>query len=477
MLDVSSEEITDGKLLPALLVLAAPLLVQNLVQVLQQAVDLFWIGRYGELATAGVSLAFPGVVLLFAFSVYTPFVGTQVVVSQRVGADDYEGARRAFASGAGVAIVLGVAVGALAYLLAPSAVELLAAVQRGGEAAAVREFAVDYLQVIALGLVFVTLADTLEAAFVGYGDSRASLYLNIVTVLVNITLDPVFIFGLGPIPELGVAGAALALVVSSGAGVATGAALIAAGRNDRMLARPPRPALPDVREVVDVGAPTAGQQAARQLARVAMVVLAFAAGGAAGLAAYFVGSRVAAVAVVPAIGLQQATQSVVGQNLGAAKPSRANRATWLGTGIAVGALVFVGTLQWFLPGHITRLLVPSFDAQSFALSIDYLRILAVGYPAIGAAYLLEGGFNGARRTRTSLVATLLQFWMVRLPIAATGAYLLGAGIRAVFWAVTLSNVITAVGIAAYYRYEVSGGMLTRAVDAATGAPAADGGEE
>lgn len=468
MLDVSSEDITDGDLLSALLVLAAPLLVQNLVQVLQQAIDLFWLGRYGGLPVAGVSLAFPAVVLLFALSVFTPFVGTQVVVAQRVGRGNPRAARQGTAAGIVVGVTLGLAVGALAYVLAPSAVELLAAVQRGGEAAAVRGFAVDYLRMVALGLAFVALADTFEAAFVGHGDSRASLYINLVTVGTNVVLDPILIFGLGPSPELGVAGAALALVVASGVGSLAGAAMIVAGRNDGMLTASTRPTRGDLESVVDVGLPSAAQQAARQVARVAMVVVAFAVGGAPGVAAYFVGSRVAAVAVVPAIGLQQAGQSIVGQNLGAEHPARAARATWLGTGVAVGGLAIVGVAQWLVPGPITDLLVPTLDAAARELSEDYLRILAIGYPAIGAAYLLEGGFNGARRTRTSFVATLLQFWAVRLPIALVGASVLDAGVHAVFWAVTLSNLAAAIGVGWYFRREVARGMLDRAAGIASG---------
>jgi Na+-driven multidrug efflux pump len=209
----------------------------------------------------------------------------------------------------------------------------------------------------------------------------------------------------------------------------------------------------------------AGQQVARQTVRIAIVGVVFVAGGAAGLAAYNVGARVAAIAFIPAIGLQQAAQSVVGQNLGADRPERARRATWLGVALAAGGLAVVGVVQWLVPVFVTTLLTPDLGERGLSLAVEYLRILAYGYPAIGAAYLLEGGFNGARRTRASFVATLAQFWAVRLPIAAVGGVLLGVGVVAVFWAVTLSNVAAALGLAAYYRYATAGGMLDRAVAA------------
>ena len=472
MFQVDSEEITRGPLLRALVVLAVPLLAQNFVQVANQVVDLFFLGRLSEAAVAGVSLAAPAVVLLFALAVYAPFVGTQVLVSQYVGAGDDSGSVSALGAGLLVAAAAGLLLGGVAFLTAPWLADLLVAIQPAGErTATVRGFATDYLRAVAAGLVVVTLADTVEAAFIGWGDSRAALYINLATVAVNVVLDPLLIFGLGPFPRLEVLGAGLALVAGSVAGLGTGAVLAASGRVEGYrLGAAVRSALAadadEVRELFDIGTPTAAQQAVRQIVNVLMVVVVFAAGGAAGLAAYFVGARVASVSFVPATGLQQAAQSIVGQNIGADATDRARRTTWLGAAVAVAGLALVGVLQWLFPAQIVGLLVPELDGRAFEFSVSYLRILAYGYPAIGAAYLLEGGFNGARRTRTSLVATLVQFWAVRLPVAAAGAFLLGWGVEAVFWAVTVSNVLVAVGLGLYYRRAVANGMLSRAASEA-----------
>lgn len=471
MFELSSEDITEGPLLRALLVLAAPLLVQQLALVANQVADLVFLGRFSGAAVAGVSLAFPAVVLLFAVVAVGPFVGTQVLVSQRVGADDRAGARRALGTGMAAAVGLALAVGAVAYLAAPVLVDLLTAVRPEGTAPAVEAAAVDYLRIVALGLAAIGLGDTVEAGFVGWGDSRASLYINLATVGTNVVLDPLLIFGFEPlgVPSLGVTGAGLALVCGSSAAFLLGLAMLAAGRAEGLTGSEtlqPRP--DDLRALFDIGGPSAAQQMARQSVRLVIVVVVFAAAGGAGLAAYFVGARVAAVAFVPAIGLQQAAQSVVGQNLGAAYPDRARRATWLGVSIAVGGLAVVGAFQWLVPGPLATLLVPELSGEALTLSEQYLRILAYGYPAIGAAYLLEGGFNAARRTRTSFVATLAQFWLVRLPIAAAGVFLLGYGVQSVFWAVTVSNVVVAVGLALYYRREVADGMLGRAAETASG---------
>ncbi len=464
MLDLSPSDITEGKLTRALLVLAAPLLVQNVVQVGQQVVDLFWLGRLSGSAVAAIGLVFPVLALIQAIAIFAPFVGTQVLVSQYVGGENRAEAGRSFANGLVLATVLGLVLGLVVYLGAGPLIELLTATRPESVAGSVPALAAGYLGVLALGLPLLALSDTTEAGFIGWGDSRASLYMNLTAVLINLVLDPILIFGLWGAPALGIEGAALATVISYSIALVLGMGFIWAGRNGRML---PRTALEldygTQRELLDVGLPTAAQQGTRQLVRVLIVVVVFTVGGPVALAAYIVGGRVASIAFIPAMGLQQAAQSIVGQNLGAERPDRARSVTWLGVGIAAGTLGVIGLVQWFVPDLITLALVPDIGPEAMALSILYLQILAIGYPAIGATYLLEGGFNGARRTKVSFAATILQYAGVRLPIAVGVGLLMGVGIVAVFWAVTISNVVAAIGLAIYYRQATADGMLRRAM--------------
>jgi len=459
MLDVSAEEITDGNLLRALLVVATPLLVQNVVQVIQQVVDVFFLGRFGEGAVAAVGFAVPVRALVAAGVLFLPFVGTQIVVSQRVGGDDRSGARRALATGLLVGLVLAVAGGVVLFVGARPALALLTAVDPAAGDGVV-DLGARYLRVTALGLPALVLSDTTEGGFVGYGDSRAALYMNLLALGGNVVLDPVLIFGFGPIPSLGVRGAALATVLGYAGGFLLGVGMIARGRNGGMLRRGEAGIdRGTAREVVAVGAPVGGQHAVRQLLRLPVFALVFAAGGVAGLAAYTVGARVATVAFVPASGLQQAAQSIVGQNVGAGNAARAGRTAPLGAAVAAGALAVVGVVQWLVPGPLVIFLAPELSGAALGFARDYLRILAYGYPALGALYLFEAGFNGVGRSGVSFAATAIQYGLVRLPIAAAGVLALGAGVHAVFWAVTASNLLAAVGIGLYYRHETANGMF------------------
>jgi putative MATE family efflux protein len=489
MFDLDPEELTDGPLLRGLLVLAAPLLAQNMVAIVQQVIDLFWIGRLSSEAVAAVGLTIPLIAIIFAVALTLPFVGTQVLVSQRVGGDDISGARKAMFSGLVVAAVLGIGIGVTAFVAARPLIDLLLSLQPETATDHVVDLAVAYFSVTTLGIGILTISDTTEGAFIGWGDSRMALYMNLIALSLGILLDPFLIFGFNNNPlfgffgltglqgtlfsitgfvGLGIEGAALANIIGYAVGGLLGLTFVARGRNGGMLSRAAAEIdFGVIRELIDIGFPISGQLIAKHAIELVLVIIAFEVGGTAGIAAYIVGFRVAGVAVIPSTALQQAAQSVVGQNIGAGLTSRARRVTWLGAAVAAVSLLIVGIVQWLFPHVLVTLFVPSLSTRATDLAVTYLIILAYGYPAIGVTYLFEAGFNGASRTRTTFVASLFQYWGIRLPVAVIGGIFLTFGMSAVFWSVTVSNIVAAIGLGGYYYYSTTDGMLDRAVETAT----------
>jgi putative MATE family efflux protein len=461
MRDVSREDIVGGSIPRVLVVLAAPLVAQNFALVAQSVIDLFWVGRLGGTAVAAVGLAtVVGALALVPF--VAVFTGTQVVTSRRVGADDLDGARRVPFTAATMAVGLAVVVGGALVVVADPVLGLLT------DDATVARLGRNYLTAYALAVVATAASDALEAGFTGWGDTRGALYVNLTAIVVNVVVDPLLILGWGPFPRLELFGAALATAIGYGVGALLALALAARGRDGFTVTREalsPHPAT--AREVVGVGLPVAGQNAGRQVARLGMVGIVSAVGGPAGVAAYHIGAQVATVAFVPAQGVAGAATSVVGQNLGADQPSRAERATWVAVALAAVGLGVLGVLQWFVPVPIARVFVPDLSGAALANTVLYLQILAVGYPALGAIYTVESGFNGAGNTDISMYSTLCQYWLVRLPVAAVGGFVLAAGVAAPFWAVTASNVAAAAWLVAYFYYSTERGMLDRATDAAS----------
>ncbi|PSQ49971.1 MATE family efflux transporter [Halobacteriales archaeon SW_6_65_15] len=433
--DLSPEEITEGPIPRALLVLSAPLFVQNMVRVAQQVVDLFWVGRYSSDAVAAIGLASPVVWFLLSSTVSASFVGTQVLVSQRVGADDVRGARRAAFTGLLLTLVLSVGVGALMFLNVRPLLELVTSARPTGGGGDLVALATRYLEVISLGIVFAGLSDTIEAAFVGRGESRAAMYMNVASVTANLSLDPFLIFGLGPFPSLGIRGAALATVAGYTAGFLLGVAFVLRGRAGGILSR--------AAATVDLGEFRA---------------------------AYTVGSRVSSLAFRTLMSLSNAAQSIVGQNLGAGNLDRATSTTWTGVKIGTSVLTVFAVGQWLVPELVVNLFVPEMSGRSFAFAVAYLQFLAVGYPAKGVFSLVRAGFNGARRTKTTMVASVAQTWLLQLPIAAGAGITLGFGAIAVFWARPLSIIVSAVVLAGYYLHSTNNGMYSRAAERVEASP-------
>jgi len=339
-----------------------------------------------------------------------------------------------------------------------------------------------YLATLVVFYPIATASDTAEYAYTAVGDSRAGLHINVLTAAINFVLDPFLIFGWWVFPRLGVQGAAVATGVGIVLALAVGLAFALGLRDSFRFTADAVGFEPSLaREILSVGAPLCGQRTAGQVVRVLVVGLVAVAGGAPGVAAYTVGARVASLAIIPAQGLQQAAQSMIGQNLGADRPDRAFRTTTVGVGIAFAALALLGVVQWFVPELIVNALVPDLTARGRELTVLYLRILALSYWALGVTYVLLAGFNGASRTKTSFVVDLLKYWGVRFPIAVLavptaasfGAFGVavspgfGWGVEAILWAVTVSNVVAALGVAVYFAYTARDGMFARAADGAS----------
>jgi putative MATE family efflux protein len=469
MFDVSSEEITEGSLPRALLFLATPIVVQQYVIVLQQIVDVFWLGRVSGDAVAAVGVVAP-IIGLLGLVINVGMVGGRVLVAQNVGADDHAEARRAGFHAAALVGAANVVIAAAVYFLARPAIAVL----DPGEA--VLPLAVTYLVVTTFGRIFGGMSDALESGYIGWGDSRASLVINVTAVLTNVVLDPFLVVGWGiaGFEGYGILGAAVATSIGYFLGFSVAVAGLRLARTDFTITRGDVGFDPDTaRDLLEIGVPKAGQEGGRHVARLLMVAIVSAVGGSAGLAAYTVGARVSTIAFVPAAAVGNAVSSVVGQNVGAENPGRASRATWLATGATTALLAVVGVAQFVAPGLLANLFAPTLEPLALEYTIAYLQILAVGYWAFGVIYPVQGGFNGAGETKLSMWTTLLQYWTIRLPIAALGAYVfvLAVPVHAAFWAITLSNIVGALGVAGYFWYTTSGrggdeGLLERAATAA-----------
>ena len=418
--------ITSGPLRPAILRLALPAVGTTLFQVLFNVTDTFWVGRIlGANALAAVSLASFTVWALVAIGELVG-VGLTAVAARRHGERDRRAAAEVAGTGLWLALGLAVLVAAGGLAGLPAIFRMM---QTEGEVAALAR---DFLVVQVLGAFPVYGYFVVTAAFRSAGDTRTPFVLLGGSVLVNLLLDPLMIVGWGPVPALGVYGAALATVLTRGLGFVVGIELLRR-RGGLRLGFQPRVA----GTILRIGTPAmlTGVLFSLIYMLLVRVVGDF---GAPAIAALGVGHKIEGLSYMICIGLGLAAETLVGQNLGAGLPARARRAGWLTARIAalpsaVLALVFL---------LVPETLVGAFsaDPQVIHAGALYLRIAALPQIAMAFEIVLEGALTGAGYTLWTMIA-VVAFSAIRIPLAALVAP--SFGLAGVWWVLALTAVARA----------------------------------
>jgi len=436
--------LTRGPLLRPLVRLAWPLVAIQLLQVAYNLVDTVWLGRLSADAVGALSLAFPLVFLVISIGGGFTAAGA-ILVAQHTGAGGERAAGRIAGQTLGFVSLVAVAVGAFGFLATGPLLALLPA--DAATAERVIPLSADYMRVFFLGAPALFGFFVFTALMRGVGDTRTPLVVMVLSVIVNVALDPFLIFGWGPFPAWGVQGAAVATVTSRA--VATVAGLYVLFGTELGPAIEPRDLLPKpgpVREIVELGVPTALEQSGTALAMVVATAM-VATFPPAVVAAYGLGNRLLSLVTLPAMGLSQAMDTAVGQNLGAAEPERATRAVKLGLVLVVGVLAVVALVVATVPELIVSVFLPA-QSETAVATIDYastyLRIASVAFVFFGAFQVAMGTFRGAGNTTTALGLSLVALWVVRLPATYLLAFPLGWGPTGVWTAVALGDIVGAV---------------------------------
>lgn len=441
--------LTRGPLLGPLVRLAWPLVAIQLLQVAYNLVDTVWLGRFSADAVGALSLAFPLVFLLISVGGGFTTAGA-ILVAQHTGAGGERAAGRIAGQTLGFVSIVAVFLGALGFLATGPLLALLPA--DAATAERVVPLAAEYMRVFFLGTPALFGFFVFAALMRGTGDTRTPLVVMVVSVVVNVVLDPLLIFGWAGFPALGVEGAAIATVTSRV--VATIAGLYVLFGTDLGPAIElhdliPRPG--PVREIVELGVPSALEQSGTALAMVAATAM-VATFPPAVVAAYGLGNRLISMVTLPAMGLSQAMDTAVGQNLGAGESERASRAVRLGMGLVVAVLAVVAVVIATVPEPIVAVFLPASTPAAVA-TIDhastYLRIVSVSFVFFGAFQVAMGTFRGAGNTTTALALSLVALWLVRLPATYLLAFTFGWGPTGVWTAVALGDIVGSLAAVAW----------------------------
>lgn len=434
--------LTEGSIVRALVALAVPIVFANLLQTAYQLIDTFWVGRLGAGAVAAVSLSFPIIFFLISLGLGLAVAGT-ILVSQYQGRGDTAMVNHVSAQALIGVVAISLVLAVLGFFGARAVVAFL------GAADDVLPMATRYLRVSFVGLPFLFAYVIFQSLMRGVGDARTPLIIVTGTVALNFVLDPLFILGWGPVPALGVSGAALATVITQGLAAVVGLVMLFSGRYGIHLVR--RHLLPDpamIWRLLRLGLPAAVEQSTRALGLMLMTVL-VAGFGTVALAAFGIGTRMLSFVIIPALGMSQATSALIGQNIGAGRIDRAERTAWLSTAIALVALSGFGVLGFIFAEAIVRVFVPG-APDVIASGALFVRITALTYGLIGAQIVLTGAFRGSGNTLIAMAIALVSVWVLRFPIAWLLAERTDLGEIGIWVAYPVTNVLAVVIAAIWF---------------------------
>ncbi len=438
----TEQDYTQGPIGRALFLLAVPMVLETVMESVFALTDVFWVSRLGAEAVTTVGLTESVLTLVYTVGLGLGF-GVTAMVARRIGEKDPDGAART----AFHAILLGLGVAALLTVAGGLWAEQILGLM-GGSAEVVRMGA-GYTRIMLVGNATVLLLFLLNAAFRGAGDAVIAMRVLWLANGINIVLDPALIFGWGPLPELGLDGAAVATNVGRGVAVLVQIGTLARSSGRLRIGRRHlrfRPAL--LAQLVRLSGTGVLQISVATSSWIVLTRI-LAGFGTLPVAGYTVALRIVIFALLPAWGLSNAAATMVGQSLGAGKPERAERSVWL-AGVANLAVLGVTGLLFVL---FAPALVGFFttDPEVSRWGVLCLRVVGFGFPFYALGMVLVQSFNGAGDTWTPTFINFACFWMFELPFAWLLAHGVGQGPAGVFVAIALAESSLAVVSAVVFR--------------------------
>lgn len=437
-------DFTEGSIASHLIAFSMPMLLGNIFQALYSTVDSFWVGKFlGPEALASVSVSFPIIFALTSLAIGLT-IATTTLVSQSFGAKDYSQIAHVSANTMTLLGLIGLVFAAGGFLFRGQLIDLV------GTPSNIRPDAIAYLGVCSLGFPVVYLYNVAGAILRGVGDSRTPLNALIVATLLNIVLDPMMIFGWGPFPRMGVAGAALATIIAQA--VATIVAMMGVFKT-----------ISFKRNITDflkldgkitalsfkIGLPSAVQQSLVSFGAMTVVSIVnrF---GYIEAAALGVGNRLDQFTLMPAMSLSTAVSALVGQNLGAGKLDRVNETVVTGSKLSLGIALCTFAVMQLFPKAVFSLFAN--DAGLLDSGVRYLRTVSFVYLPMSLHFILQGVMRGAGDTIPTMLIALGALWFVRVPVALLLSGKPGIGVTGVWLAFPLSGLVTLLLNYLYYKY-------------------------
>ncbi len=437
------KDFTSGPIGRAIVLLAIPMVLEMMMQSVFALVDTFFVGKLGSDAVAVVGLSDSLLTTVFAVAMGLA-MGTAAMVARRIGENNPEAAAQAASQALLIGLFFSVLIGAAGAMLAPRLLGLM------GASATVVATGSSYTAVLLGGSITVFYLFMINAIFRGAGDPMLAMKSLWLANLINIGLDPLLIFGWGPIPAMGVTGAAIATTIGRGSGVLYQLWVLTSGRGRITLGLKDLRIIPAIsRRLLRISS-TAMLQFFIATSSWIGVMRILASFGSEALAGYTVAIRLLIFVLLPSWGMSNAAATLVGQNLGAKKPDRAERSVWLTAHVNAVFLLIASVLTFALAERLVGAFTT--EPEVIRMGVQSLRVICCSYVFFAYGMVTTQAFNGAGDTTTPSWLNLFCFWLFEIPLALVLAHKLGYGPVGVYLAIALTQALFAIsGIVLFRR--------------------------
>jgi putative MATE family efflux protein len=438
----SKRDFTKGSIGMAIFLLSVPMILEMFMESLFAICDIFFVSKLGAEAVVVVSLTEAMVVIIYALAIGIS-IGATATVARRIGEGNRDAASQTAIQVLYLGMIVSAVLGVFGVIFAPQLLSLMGAEPN------VVAMGTNFARIMLGGNVVIVFLFLINGIFRGAGDAAIAMRVLILSNTLNIILSPLFIFGVWFFPELGVTGAAVGTTIGRGCGVLFAISYLFRREERFKIERKHFAFQPKLIWKLTRLSASASFQTIIGMASWTLLVRIVSAFGTNANAGYQIGLRVIVFALLPAVGMSNAAATLVGQNLGAGKPERAEQAVWKAAFYNAGFLTAVGVLLAIFAHTIIGIFTT--EPEVLSVGADALRIISFGFTFYAFGMVMQMSFNGAGDTVTPTYLNIFIFWLFEIPLAYLLAYYFGLKEHGVFWAILIAFCVLAVVATILFR--------------------------
>jgi len=417
----------------AILKLAWPIIIANVFQAAYQLTDSFWVGRLGEKAVASVAISGPVIFLLISLGIGFAVSGA-ILIAQYFGAKNQKMVDFSAAQTILMIVFVSILLSIIGFFLSANILHAMNA------PADIYDYASQYLKISFLGLLPNFCFFMFQSIMRSVGKAKIPVYIVLGTVLLNFILDPLLMFGFGPIPRMEIRGIALATILTQTIAAIIGLSILFSGKKGIHLKwKNLKPDFKFIKKSFFLGLPASIEQSARSLGMTVMTSL-IAGFGTLAVASYGAGSNIIQIIIILSIGLSAASSALSGHSIGAKDTKRAEKITATSMRISFFSLSAVAVFVYIFAPNLVAFFVPS-DTEIIKTGAHFLRIVCISFGFIGIQMSVASILQASGNTLTAMTMTLSSQWLLQIPLAFVLSRYTGLGLNGIWYSLPITNLV------------------------------------